>query len=240
VELTARAGEFELVVSASSAWNETAGQVTSCELLRRTITVKEGLGTNSILGGAGGAAVVVIGGLVIVVRKRHAHLQAILTMLLTEMGMLVFSICTALANLTTDGIVFGRLLRGKLKVSSELYTAAYATILCFGVVATALSLGYRIRNAYLLRAQLQQHAPQLSPKDEPLANSDARYQLQQHEWELVRTHRTKVMLSLSLMSATAQGANVACELALPAAANVRIQTTWLAIRRGLQICRCPR
>jgi hypothetical protein len=117
--LTAQPGLYNLVLSASNAWNGTAGRVTSCELLRRTITVKEGLSTNWILVGAGTAAVVVVGALALVVRKRHAHLQAILTMLLTEMGMLVFSICTALANLVTDGIVFGRLLRDELKVSSR-------------------------------------------------------------------------------------------------------------------------
>jgi hypothetical protein len=80
-------GRYDLIVSANNAWNETAGQVTSCELLRRTITAKEGLSTSSwILAGACGAAVVVVGGLVIVVRKRHAHLQAIMAMLFTEVG----------------------------------------------------------------------------------------------------------------------------------------------------------
>ena len=49
---------------------------------------------------------------------------------------LVFSIFTSLANLITDGIVFSHLLRGDLKVSNEAYTAAYATLLCFAVVAT--------------------------------------------------------------------------------------------------------
>ena len=82
-DFTKQPERYDLVVSASNAWNKT-GSATSCELLRRTITVKEGLGTNSILGGAGGAAVVVICGLVIVVRKRHAHLQAIMVMLFTE------------------------------------------------------------------------------------------------------------------------------------------------------------
>jgi hypothetical protein len=139
------------------------------------------------------------------VRKRHADLEAIMVMLLTEMGMLVFAICTALANLVTDGIVFSHLLHGDFKVSNEAYTAAYATLLCFAVVATALSLGYRIRNARLVKAQLQQ----LGPPGQPVAASSAsaaRRQLQQHEWELVQTHRTKVTLSLSLMTVAAQGA----------------------------------
>jgi hypothetical protein len=82
-ELTKTPERFSLVVSARNAWNET-GPVTRCELLRRTITVKEGLSTNWILAGAGGAAVVVIGGLGIVVRKRHQNLQAIMAMIFTE------------------------------------------------------------------------------------------------------------------------------------------------------------
>jgi hypothetical protein len=82
-ELTGQPGVYDVVVSASNAWNET-GSPTSCELLRRTITVKEGLSTNSILAGAGTAAVVITGGLVVFVRKRHAHLQAIMVMLISE------------------------------------------------------------------------------------------------------------------------------------------------------------
>jgi hypothetical protein len=139
--------------------------------------------------------------LVLVVRKRHAHLQAIMAMLLTEMGMLVFSICTALANLVTDGIVFGKIARGELAVPSDIYTVVYAMILCFGVAATALSIGYRIRNARLMKVQLQE----LAPQGQAAATTAAQRQAQQHGWELVQTHRTKVTLSLSLASVAAQG-----------------------------------
>jgi tryptophan-rich sensory protein len=199
--LTEKPGLFNLVLSASSAWNESAGQATSCELLRRTITVEEGLNTAWILVGAGAAAVAIVGGLALVVRKRQAHVQAIMAMLLTEMGMLVFSICTALANLITDGIVFGKMARGELAVPSEIFTIVYATILCFGVVATALSLGYRIRNARLMKVQLHD----LAPRGQAAATTASQRQAQQHAWELVQTHRTKVTLSLSLASAAAQG-----------------------------------
>ena len=162
----------------------------------------EGFNTSWMLVGAAVTSLVVIGGLVVLVRRRRKHLQAILLMLLTEVGQLIFSVCVAIANLATDGIVFDLLLRGDLKVSSEIYTAAYATILCFGVVATALSMGYRIRNAHMVRTQLQQ----LSPHGDASAASAAHRQAQQHEWELVQTHRTKVTLSLSLTSIAAQGA----------------------------------
>jgi hypothetical protein len=131
-------------------------------------------------------------------------------MLLTEMGQLIFSLCMAIANLATDAIVFGGLLRGDLEVSSAIYTAAYATLLCFGVVATALSMGYRIRNARLVRTQLQQ----LVPQGQALAAKEAHRQAQQHNWELVQTHRTKVTLSLSLLTAAVQGMAASASLSL--------------------------
>ena len=83
-ELTSQPGRYDLVISASIAWNEMAGQVTSCELLRRTIIVTEGLSTSWIFAGASVASVLVVGGLWIFVRKKHAHLQAIMLMLFTE------------------------------------------------------------------------------------------------------------------------------------------------------------
>jgi hypothetical protein len=85
-ELTGQPGVYVLVVNASNAWKETgsAGSATSCELLRRTITVNEGLSTKWVVAGAGTAAVVITGGFVIFVRKRHAHLQAIMVMLVSE------------------------------------------------------------------------------------------------------------------------------------------------------------
>jgi len=203
-DLTRNSGEYNLTVTVTSAWTR-SGSKASCVLFHRTIIVKVGLSSTWILVGAGATAVAIVGGLVLLVRKRHAHLQAVMAMLLTEMGMLVFAICTALTNLVTDGIVFGRLLRGELIVSTEMYMVAYATILCFGVVVTALSLGYRIRNACLMKAQLQQLAPQGQTVAASSASA-ARRQLQQNEWELVQTHRTKVTLSLSLMTVAAHGA----------------------------------
>ena len=82
-ELIAQPGRYDLVVRANNAWDET-GPAPSCELLRSTIIVREELSTAWILVGAAAAAVVVIGGLVILVRKRGAHLQAIMVMLFTE------------------------------------------------------------------------------------------------------------------------------------------------------------
>ena len=68
-------------------------------------------------------------------------------------------------------------------------------------MVTVLSIGYRLRNARLMHAQLQQVAPQ----GHAVSTGEAQRQAQQSEWELVQTHRTKVTLSLSLASVAAQG-----------------------------------
>jgi hypothetical protein len=162
----------------------------------------QGFDTVWLLVGAGATAAVVVSGLVVLIRRRRAQLQAIFMMLLTETGMLVLSICMALGNLATDGIVCNSLLRGDLSVSTPIYTASYVVLLCFGVVVTVLSIGYRLHNARLMHAQLQQ----VDPQGRAVATGEARRQAQQKiEWELVQTHRTKVTLTLSLASVAAQG-----------------------------------
>jgi hypothetical protein len=164
-------------------------------------STEQGFNTVWLLVGAGATAAVVVSGLVVLIRRRRAQLQAVLTMLLTETGMLVLSICMALGNLATDGIVCYSLLRGHLSVSTPIYTASYVVLLCFGVVVTVLSIGYRLRNAQLMHAQLQQ----ASPQGRAVATGEAHRRAQQSEWELVQTHRTKVTLTLSLASVAAQG-----------------------------------
>jgi hypothetical protein len=82
-ELLSQPGSYELKVTASNAWQET-GSAAQCVLLRRVVIVKEGLSSSWIVAGAGGSAILVLGGLVVLVRKRHAHLQAIMVMLFTE------------------------------------------------------------------------------------------------------------------------------------------------------------
>ncbi len=188
----------------------------------------EGFNTVWLLAGAGATAAVVVSGLVVLIRRRHAHLQAIFMMLLTETGMLVLSICMALGNLATDGIVCSSLLRGDLRVSTWIYMASYVVLLCFGVVVTVLSIGYRLRNARLMHAQLQQVVPQ----GRAVAAGEAQRQAQQSEWELVQTHRTKVTLTLSLASVAAQG--VRCCRASP-----RVCASSLPVCHTLQTCPCP-
>jgi hypothetical protein len=84
---------------------------------------------------------------------------------------------------------------------NEGYKAAYVTFLCLGVLTTALSMAYRLRNAH----QMQAHVRELGQQGPKVSASAAQRQAQQHEWELVQTHRTKVILSLSLLSIFAQG-----------------------------------
>ena len=117
------------------------------------------------------------------------------------MSELVGSIFIGLADVVTDGITYGRVASGDIAVPNEGYKAAYTTVLCFGVVTTTLSLGYRLRNAILVRAQVLE----LGQQAHALSVSEARRQAQQHEWELVQTHRAKVVASLALLSVAAQG-----------------------------------
>jgi hypothetical protein len=56
--------------------------------------------------------------------------------------------------------------------------------------------------------------------------------VQQQEWELAQTHRTKVTLSLSLLSVALQGGP------LPSA-NTRALCGRIFVRLILQVCPCP-
>jgi hypothetical protein len=114
----------------------------------------------------------------------------------------VGSVCLGLADLITDALAYARLQSGEIEVPNDVYHAAYAVVLCFGVVTTVLSLGYRLHNAHLMRA----HVLQLHKQDRTASVSAARKQARQHEWELLQTHRTKVISSLALLSMVAQGA----------------------------------
>jgi hypothetical protein len=117
----------------------------------------------------------------------------------------VGSVCLGVADLITDALAYARLQSGEIAsaVPNDAYRAAYAVVLCFGVVTTVLSLGYRLRNARLMRA----HVLELGKQDQKASVSAARKQTQQHEWELAQTHRTKSIASLALLSIVAQGAS---------------------------------
>ena len=139
--------------------------------------------------------------------------------------------CLGVADTVTDGITCGRLLHGDVVVPNEGYKKAYVVVLCFGVVASLLSLGYRLHNARLVRAQLLK----LGRQGRAESTSDARRQLQQNEWELTSTHRAKVILSLALLSVVLQGAMQRRD-----ALNARSLHGVAPVRlRQMQGCRCP-
>jgi hypothetical protein len=119
----------------------------------------------------------------------------------SQVSELVLSIFIGLADLIINGITYSRLQSGTVAVPNEGYKAAYTTALCFGVVTTVLSLGYRLRNARLVRAYVLKQGQQ----GRAVSVSEARRHAQQHEWELAQTHRTKVVASLALLSVAAQG-----------------------------------
>ena len=123
-------------------------------------------------------------------------------LLFRQVSELVGSVCLGVADLITDALAYARLQSGEILVPNDVYHAAYAVVLCFGVVATVLSLGYRLRNALLMRA----HVLELGKQGQIASASAAGKQAQQHEWELAQTHRTKVISSLALVSMVAQGA----------------------------------
>jgi len=135
------------------------------------------------------------------------------------------------ADTVTDGIACGRLLHGDVDVPNEGYKKAYVVILCFAVVASLLSMVYRLHNARLVRAQLLKLGQQGRAG---FSTSDVHRQLQQNEWELTSTHRAKVILSLALLSVALQGA-----MQLRDALNARALHGAASDRlRPMQVCRC--
>ena len=116
--------------------------------------------------------------------------------------------CMGLADLITDAVTYTRLRDGAIPVSTEGAKAAYVAILCFGAATTAVALAYRLHNVRLVRAHLHEFGRQ----GRKVTGSEARQQAQQHDWEMAQTHRTKVVLSLELLSVAAQGAGCTAQL----------------------------
>jgi hypothetical protein len=64
-----------------------------------------------------------------------------------------------LAMIVTDGIACSRLLHGDVSVAAtKTYTVVYIVLLCLGVVATGVSVVYRLRNARLMNSSLKELA----------------------------------------------------------------------------------
>ena len=118
-----------------------------------------------------------------------------------------------LADVITDGIACSRLLHGDVSVAAtKTYTVVYIVLLCLGVVATGVSVVYRLRNARWMNSSLKelgQSSARFTESDNKLQrqkSKDFRRQAQQHEWELAQTHRTKVSAALEIFSILVQGA----------------------------------
>jgi hypothetical protein len=137
-------------------------------------------------------------------------------------GSLVVTLFFQLADIVTDGIACSRLLHGDVSVAAtKTYTVVYIVLLCLGVVATGVSVVYRLRNARLMNSSLKELAQisaRFTESDSELQRQkskdqlggrqqhDFRRQAQQHEWELAQTHRTKVATTLEVLSILLQGA----------------------------------
>jgi hypothetical protein len=74
-------------------------------------------------------------------------------------GSLVVTLFFQLADIVTDGIACSRLLHGDVSVAAtKTYTVVYIVLLCLGVVATGVSVVYRLRNARLMNSSLKELA----------------------------------------------------------------------------------
>jgi hypothetical protein len=208
-DLTEKEGEYELVVHALNGWRKSSKQARSCTLFRCIVRVDQQsrISTTWLLVGAAFAGVVFVGILVVVVRRSHAHLKAIMTMLFTETSELVLALFIESADVCTSCISCRRVLSGAIAVPSEAYKAGYVTVLCFGVVGTTISFAYRFRNARLVKAHMQKLSASSSSPGRSFRSrgSEVSQQAQRFEWELLQTGRTMVILGLALMSVLLQG-----------------------------------
>ncbi len=144
------------------------------------------------------------------------------------MSELVGSVFIGLADIVTDGVVCAQIVRGVVKVPSEGYTTAYIVILCLGSATTVLSLAYRLHIARLVRAHVRELGEQAAQGRAGKASATRR-QAQQNEWELAQTHRTKVVLSLALVSVAAQGSLPLQAAQSPSSPGAAV---WQEFRRG--------
>ena len=90
-----------------------------------------------------------------------------------------------------------------MKFSSPSYKPAYVIFTALSIFGAVVSVLYRIRNARLLSAHVQE-ALQAASRNIG-ARSVRQRQGQKYEWELVQTHRTLVVLSLNMMTVAVEG-----------------------------------
>jgi hypothetical protein len=105
--------------------------------------------------------------------------------------------------LITDTLTCLRVLHGEMKFSSPSYKPAYVIFTALSIFGAVVSVLYRIRNARLLSAHVQE-ALQGASRNIGVRSVRQR-QGQKYEWELVQTHRTLVVLSLNMMTVAVEG-----------------------------------
>jgi hypothetical protein len=150
-------GTYVLLVTANSGWSATAGQSTTCELLRHTVFVEVGSSnTRWILIGAVATTAVIVGGVFMFLWRRRHALQGILMMLFSEASELLGALCMQLGDLAADGITCYRILHGTINVPSDGYKAAYAIFMCLSTLIAIVSASFRILNARSLRAHMKE------------------------------------------------------------------------------------
>jgi hypothetical protein len=215
-QATRAPGKYQLLVLVRSAWTESGSQVTTCELLRRTISVRAGLNSTWVLVGAGCLSVIVLGGLFFVINRYRHKLRAVLLMLFTEVAELVGTFLFELADLISDAITCFRVLNGSITSPApcgaertpplgEGYKVAYATFMFFGSLGAVVSIAYRIRNARLVAAHVKDL---VSQRALDAGSTESKTSMQKYQWERSQTYRSITISSLTLMSLAIEGAAV--------------------------------
>ena len=92
-----------------------------------------------------------------------------------------------------------------MKFSSPSYKPAYVIFTALSIFGAVVSVLYRIRNARLLSAHVQEALQAASRNIGASSRSVRQRQGQKYEWELVQTHRTLVVLSLNMMTVAVEG-----------------------------------
>jgi hypothetical protein len=92
-----------------------------------------------------------------------------------------------------------------MKLSSQSYKPAYVIFTAVAIFGAVVSVLYRIRNARLLLAHVQEALQAASRNIGASARSVRQQQGQKYEWELVQTHRTLIVLSLNVMTVAVEG-----------------------------------
>jgi hypothetical protein len=228
-------GAFELALKAVYGWSNASKGLVSCDLLRRTILVRAApsISTWVPLGGVGLAVLLVIV-LLVYLRRHKDRLDSILALVAAEATELVGALCMELSHMVTSGYVCYRVFHGETPVPRQMYKSFYLGLTCLKALALVCCVGYRLRNARLVRQYVREHGqqgsrPETAAQAEGPRASMSRNLLQrsassskmaaankrameQLEFESAQCRRTMVLASLTLMTAALEGAGTQIKL----------------------------